>query len=152
MGNNLRLFLRMASEASRAHTDPCQGNGILFYKTLLFLVTWASRHHDMGGENCLRDKILWFRNFYRNVSDHAPWKKGFMWGVPPLHAIIAEILIIKRMFVTKSVLEPRANPQSKLKIFTAAGIIFLYRKGGGSFSAVSPLLLPAPCYAAQFSA
>ena len=50
------------------------------------------------------------------------------------------------MFVTKSVLEPRANPHNKLKIFTAAGIIFIYRKGGGSFSAVSPLLpalLPA---------
>ena len=56
------------------------------------------------------------------------------------------------MFVTKSVLEPRANPHNKLKIFTAAGIIFIYRKGGGSFSAVSPLLPPTPRYAAQFSA
>ena len=43
-------------------------------------------------------------------------------------------------------------PHNKLKIFTAAGIIFIYRKGGGSFSAVSPLLPPTPRYAAQFSA
>ena len=48
------------------------------------------------------------------------------------------------MFVTKSVLEPRANPHNKLKIFTAAGIIFIYRKGGGSFSISPPTsLLPA---------
>ena len=56
------------------------------------------------------------------------------------------------MFMTKSVLEPRANPHNKLKIFTAAGIIFIYRKGGGSFSAVSPLLPPcSPLRSAVFS-
>ena len=34
-------------------------------------------------------------------------------------------------------------PHNKLKIFAASGIIFIiYRKGGGSFSSISPLSAP----------
>ena len=46
--------------------------------------------------------------------------------------------ILKVMFVTKSVLEPRANPRNKLKIFMCCGRYYFYLQEGKFLCRISP--------------